>query len=298
VTNEEFRTLRTEARGVLRRVQALPGFAAKREREVLRCPEIALTWPWHAVQLALTGRPPGLLRSRTTEDGNREIVRLDRRPLESTIAELGTYVDSIVRFSRAYLFGAEWSARALHDAQRSGGKAKLPRARPDQWIELRVKAVLLGDLERIVRELRDAQHSEGEVKRPHAKPDQWIELPVKPVRLGDLEGIVRELAPPKLKAEGSRKATWNGALNATRRRLAGATLTPTDRVNLHRARRYLDAAVNRTIQPRHADRDPHEPSDRGDYAKVVREEDKEIARLQAERRKRDAARKRRAAPGS
>lgn len=226
----------------------MPGFAAKRQREVLRCPEIALSWPWHAVQLVLTGRAPGLLRSRTTEDGNREIVRLDRAPSESMVAELERYKDSLADFSRSYLFDAEWAPRALHDAQRTGEAVKLPRG----------------------KHVRD-------------------ELPEAGVLLEVLEHIVRELAPAELESKRSRDKTWEGALAATRLRLEGVALDPAARVHLHRARRYLDAAVNRTIQPRHTEHDPLEPSDRADYAQVVRGEDKEVARLLAERRKRDAA---------
>lgn len=234
MTSEDFRTLRGEAKETLGQVQRLPGFAELKEA-LPACPELALSWPWHAVQLVLAGRPPGLIRYITTTDGGREAVRLEKRPDEQAIAELANYAEALEKFSRCYLFGAEWAVRALHDAVRLGGEVKLPRG----------------------------------------KPDPWIKLPTDVVPLGDLEAIVRERAPGRLNPTRDRAATWEGALDGTALRLRGETVDQRRRLALHRARKYFDAAVNRKIQPPHSDHVPFEPSDSGDYARVLGQEERE-----------------------
>jgi len=254
--------LREEAREALRIVRELPRFKERLE-DLPDTPEYARGWSWRTVKSFVEQRRGVGIAwvwsdlSAVSEEERRDVIaeiqaarkesemltfargELEAlvpvevpKPTDAELEALSRYVAATEHFAAECLFGAQWSARALHDAVRRGAPIDLPTGRQD-WVLPPVAAQITLD------------------------PEQ--PLP---------RESLRELAEAILEVTGhsghsglgdARRVTWDRSIEAIRRRLGGSAraggLTPEKRQDreqqrnrerqaLSQARRYLDAAVN------------------------------------------------------
>ncbi len=239
MTREEFQILRDEACGFLDAVQDLPGFSE--ERTKLAPPALALTFPMRSLRRILTlpdaipGAPPpgtGVLYDGMKEGFIGPRILLERpRPEPEDLDVLDAYVGRVSRFAAQFLLRTQWGARAMHEALCNETRITLPMPAPDRHVR---------------------------IGTPHSKG--WIPE-------GEIEEALRQLAPIKELGSRGRTKTWAQAIAGVEARLAGKPAP--SRSAVARARRFLDAAVNRKLAGPRDPIDPLEPSDDPTYETKV-----------------------------
>lgn len=322
-------TLRREATDALRAVQRLPGFA-ERIASLPRLPTELAHWPWWSVLRVCHGHPPGTvlwtwLPADLVEAGDRvtydtELARRFGTALAAKARETGRskveegqellhvpadepppaddmlltaiedYRLNVESLAAEYLFNAQWSARALHDALRLGREVLLPPARPRPQLvartDLRVdvtsgslldlsavealRAALDGleqdprweELRKEWTEVRRA--ARATLRGAEARAPAMRELREALERLDELDSL--ESTTPEKLSPGGRDTMWSGAIRAVRCRLESRAVPDKERKHYERARRHLDAAVNGTTHPG----PPAELTDARDYFNELR----------------------------
>lgn len=109
------------------------------------------------------------------------------------------------------------------------------------------------------RAVHDAARRRMAVKLPRARPEKLIRTGGA-MTFTELEALV-EAHRPRRELRGSRTATWNGAVEAVRSRLASQPVSTANRQHLSAARRYLEAAIDRELPAAGRATDPVEPTD-------------------------------------
>lgn len=242
MTPEELKVLRSEAASFLDSLQALPGFAERRD-DLPEVPESAHSLPfWSLRRLAHSDNsgkvvwrrwfsdeeapdPDSILRLQEAkklgypvrvdfDDG----VTMWRLPeyvvlTESEIRdELESYREAIDRFAKRVLLNAQWAASAVHDALIAG----LPIALPAAPLSFEAPIVL-------------------------EPGDVW---PRSQLRALGESLLTIGASPGQEELPSRRDAVWQGALKALASELASTPMTGTERSNRSRARKLLDGAVN------------------------------------------------------
>jgi hypothetical protein len=229
---------------------------------------------------------------RSEERGGREFLRVPvRRPISLDDAELKAlenYRRAIADFAAKYVFGARWSARAVHHALRTQEPIRRPRGRASPVITL--PAALHGEVaegEPVYEEEIEALKRILEQAAPHPEAERLEEVSEERGRhlrglLEAKEGLLpgaselsrswKELSELReIGVEGkralrphARDAMWVDALARVSKRLGRASATSGETTAYNRVKPYLDAAVDGVWQ---ADL-PVEPSDHEDPGRV------------------------------
>lgn len=246
VRDADLKRLRRRVAQVLDEVQRLPGFAERLEK-VQDVPDFARAWSWDAVVNATESDDwrPGVVRwvpdsarpdlsdvadrLPATAEGEVLVPVDEPLPHDRDRAVLSSYRAAVAEFARRFLFNAEWSPRAVHDALRLQQRIRLPD-RPEPWVAVPLDAPFTLD-------------------PACALPQSWL------IELGEALLAAAEAATGS-DASGE-KATdgrasrplpgedqWQGAVEAIKLRLQGLPVLATDRSRATRLRPWLNAAVN------------------------------------------------------
>lgn len=268
VREDDLQQLRRRVSQLLDQLQALPGFTDRRAA-VGQPPDDAREWPWNAVIRATESDQwlPGTVRwrDRTAEETQSELVagtpsaaehaflrKPVNEPLPPTAVRdaLATYRDDVRRFADLFVLGAQWSARAVHDAIRLERSIRLPDI-PASWVTPPFEEAITLDprqpiLSRSMREIAEALLTRAD-GQPGAS-DHGSSMP------------------------GER--LWAGAVTATKLRLEGKVASSTHRSHLSRLRPWLNAAVTGLDQqPLHRVDAPDYPDNRRRVEKQAKEKE-------------------------
>lgn len=244
MTPDELTVLRKEAAKFLAAVQELDGFAARREE--LKPPPVATELPLTAIRRVLAfpedpietdeaQKAAGTGLLARDDDGN--LIEEDGIP-EEMAAPSWEELESLAAYdSRLREFAKKYLAGA-------------------QWG---------------ARATHHALRRDEPIKLPGSAPDYRFPLPDPTISGAELHRIAEE-NKPESELRGDRSATWSKAVAAVEARLQGKP--PARRDTLRRAARYLDAAVNGSL-----DRPPLEPSDDPAYEERIEQRFKQEFRL-------------------
>lgn len=240
----ELQALRGRARDLLGQLQDVPGFAARRA-QLPQPPHAFREAPWRVVLAQL--------------DGVAREAYPWMEPHEPTTAE-ETYAKAVSDFARDFVFGAEWSARALHFALQRDQPIGLPPGRPGPWyrtdhalsIDVQpgdaISAPLREHLRAFLDQLAPVAPQEPEPKDT-TKAQLHAEAARSPRMVRHIEAVDeyerQYVAPPGPRSQPSSFDTnARHALEGIRLRLAGRPVSDVHRQGLRRLRRHLNAAVN------------------------------------------------------
>ncbi len=284
----ELQTLRSRVRDLLGELQDLPGFATRRA-QLPEPPKAFREVPWRVVLAQIDG---------ATRD-----AALWMKPHDPTAGE-ESYAKAVSDFARDFVFGAEWSSRALHFALQRDQLVGLPPGKPDPWyradralsIEVQagepISASLREHLRTFLDQLAPVTPQEPELKdttkaRLH---DEAARSPRMVRHIEAVEEYERQyVAPPGSRSQPSSFDTnARHALEGIRLRLAGTPLSDMHRQGLRRLRRHLNAAVNGEYDAPM----PLEPTDAAERGLVRRREKDALAASTASSRIRKAGERR------